>query len=111
MFRSREAGRALVLEKVETIADSLGAPMALPISFALCQEYLDDVVRVSDAALREAMLLQHEQLGLAVEPACAAATAAARGPLAEQLDGKRVGLIFCGSNIDHDSWHRLVSDG
>ncbi|MEL7313087.1 MAG: pyridoxal-phosphate dependent enzyme [Pseudomonadota bacterium] len=110
MSRSRALGEAVTLDSVNTIADSLGAPMALPISFDLCQQFVDDVVCVSDDELREAMLLQHRYLGLAVEPACASATAAARGPLAERLQGKHVGLIFCGSNIDHNAWHRLVSN-
>jgi threonine dehydratase len=37
---------------------------------------------------------------MAVEPACAASTAGLLGPLREQLQGKRVVLLFCGSNID-----------
>ena len=36
----------------------------------------------------------------AVEPACAASTAALLGPLLERLAGKTVILVFCGSNID-----------
>ena len=36
----------------------------------------------------------------AVEPACAATTAALLGPLAERLAGRSVMLVFCGSNID-----------
>ncbi|MEO1581645.1 MAG: pyridoxal-phosphate dependent enzyme [Pseudomonadota bacterium] len=108
MSRSLAAGSAQRLARVDTVADSLGAPMAMPISFALCQQYLDDVVRVSDAELVDAMRVQHQQLGLAVEPACAATLAAATGPLATQLRGKHVGLIFCGSNMDPASWFRLV---
>jgi threonine dehydratase len=37
---------------------------------------------------------------LAVEPAGAAATAAALGPLARRLRDKRVGLVICGANIE-----------
>jgi len=46
------------------------------------------------------MLLLFRSAKLAVEPAAAAATAALCGPLRSRLDGKRVGLIVCGSNID-----------
>ena len=45
---------------------------------------------------------------LAVEPACAASTAALLGPLRERLSGRRVGLIFCGSNIDRATYGRLL---
>ncbi|MEM6819616.1 MAG: pyridoxal-phosphate dependent enzyme [Pseudomonadota bacterium] len=108
MSRSLAAGSAQQLSRVDTVADSLGAPMALPISFSLCQQHLDDVVRVTDAELIRAMRVQHQHLGLAVEPACAATLAAATGPLAKRLVGKHVGLIFCGSNMDPESWFRLV---
>jgi threonine dehydratase len=107
--RSLEAGRPVGIERVQTIADSLGAPYAMPVSFGLCQRYLDGLVLVDDAALRESMryLLQHAKL--AVEPAGAAATAALLGPLRERLAGRKVGLIVCGSNIDAASFSRLVA--
>jgi threonine dehydratase len=43
---------------------------------------------------------------LAVEPAGAAALAALCGPLKERLQGKRVGLIVSGTNIDASSYSR-----
>jgi threonine dehydratase len=43
-----------------------------------------------------------------VEPAGAATTAALVGPLREELAGKRVGLIVCGTNIDTETFGRLV---
>jgi threonine dehydratase len=100
MRRSFAAGSPQAIEAVRTIADSLGAPHAAPYSFALCRRYLDDVVLVSDDALRRAMLLLFGSAKLAVEPAGAAATAALLGPLRERLQGRRVGLIVCGANID-----------
>ncbi len=108
MRRSLTAGRPVALDRVDTIADSLGAPHAEPVSFAACREFLEDVVLVDDTALRRAMGLILEEMKLAAEPACAAATAALLGPLAAQLRGKRVALIFCGSNIDQASFCRLV---
>jgi threonine dehydratase len=101
MRRSFDAGSPQSIDKVRTIADSLGAPHAAPYSFGLCRRYLDDVVLVDDDALRRAMLLLFASAKLAVEPAGAAATAALLGPLRERLRGKRVGLIVCGANIDH----------
>lgn len=109
MSRSLAANGPVTLERVETIADSLGAPMALPVSFALCSRYLDDVVLVDDTALIGAMRVMHERLSLAVEPACAAALAALSGPLKETLQGKRVGLVLCGSNMDVARWLELVA--
>ena len=100
MRRSFAAGSPQAIDKVRTIADSLGAPYAAPYSFGLCRRYLDDVVLVDDDALRRAMRLLFASAKLAVEPAGAAATAALCGPLREPLQGKRVGVIVCGANID-----------
>jgi threonine dehydratase len=111
MSRSLSSGKPETLEAVRTVADSLGAPYALPYSFGLVQQFVDEVVRVSDDALCEAMFYLFGDMKLAVEPACAAATAAALGPLRETLTGKRVCLIACGSNIDSARFTELLSRG
>lgn len=82
-----------------TIADSLSPPYTLPMSLGLCRRYLDDLVLVSDDAMREALALLFRTAKLAVEPAGAAATAALLGPLRERLAGRTVGLIVCGTII------------
>lgn len=110
MHRSFAAGEPRSIERVATIADSLGAPYALPISFELCRRNVDGLVRISDAEMRAAMRFLLRNAKLAVEPAGAAATAALLGPLKERLRGKRVGLIVCGSNIDSATYARLIAD-
>lgn len=100
MHRSFAAGSPQRIDRVATIADSLGPPMALPYSFALCRRFVDALVTVDDAAIVDAMGLLFDEVKLAVEPAAAAATAALVGPLAGELAGRRVGIILCGTNID-----------
>ena len=109
MHRSFAAGEPRPIERVATIADSLGAPYALPISFELCRRNVDALVRVSDDELRAAMRFLLRNAKLAVEPAGAAATAALLGPLRERLRGRRIGIIVCGSNIDEASFARLIA--
>jgi len=106
MHRSFAAGSPQSIERVATIADSLGAPHAAPYSFAVCRRFLDDLVLIDDDAMRRAMGLLFREMKLAVEPAGAAATAALCGPLRERLAGKRVGVIVCGSNIDPAGYAR-----
>lgn len=110
MHRSFAAGEPRSIERVATIADSLGAPYALPISFELCRRNVDGLIRISDAEMRSAMRFVLRNAKLAVEPAGAAATAALLGPLKERLRGRRVGLIVCGSNIDSASYARLIGE-
>jgi threonine dehydratase len=100
MHRSFRSGKPERIEKVRTIADSLGAPYAAPYSFALCRRYLDELVMVDDDQIRSAMKLLFRGAKLAVEPAGAASTAALCGPLRARLEGQRVALIVCGANID-----------
>lgn len=110
MHRSFAAGEPRAIERVATIADSLGAPYALPVSFELCRRNVDGLVRIGDDEMRSAMRFLLRNAKLAVEPAGAAATAALLGPLKERLHGKRVGLIVCGSNIDSATYARLIGD-
>lgn len=106
MHRSLQSGRPEKLEQVRTIADSLGAPFALPMSFELCRASLDRLVLVSDDELRAGMRRLFTDMKIAVEPACAASTAALAGPLAADLAGKHVVLVLCGSNTDWATWER-----
>ena len=100
MRRSFDAGTPVAIDGVRTIADSLGAPFAMPYSFALCREHVERLVLVDDDSLRRTMGLLFDRMRIAVEPACAASTAALLGPLRDTLAGKTVVLVFCGSNID-----------
>ncbi len=108
MRRSFSSGAPERLAQVSTIADSLGAPFAMPYSFSLCRRYVDDIVLVEDEAIRQAMAWLFVDMKIAVEPACAATTAALAGALRTRFDGKRVVLVFCGSNIDRESFHRFA---
>jgi threonine dehydratase len=111
MHRSFAAGRPVAIERVDTIADSLGAPFCLPFSYGLCRENVDGLVLVDDDELRRAMRFLLEHAKLAVEPAGAAAMAALLGPLRQRLQGRRVGLVVCGANIDAAGFAALVAAG
>ena len=111
MSRSFASGTPQGLERVDTIADSLAAPYALPYSFGVARQFVDEMVTIPDAAMQRAMALLFSDMKLAVEPAGAAATAALRGPLRERLDGKRVALVVCGTNIDLATFARLANTG
>ena len=108
MSRSFKASSPQKLDKVNTIADSLAAPYALPYSFGIARRFVDGIVTIPDEAMQQAMGLLFADMKLAVEPAGAAATAALCGPLRERLARKCVGLIVCGANIDLATFARLA---
>lgn len=104
MHRSFASGRPEGIEKVTTIADSLGAPFAAPYSFGLCRQNVDELVMIDDDQLRAAMGLLYREQKIAIEPACAASTAALVGPLKGRFAGKKIVIVLCGSNIDWDTY-------
>ncbi len=111
MHRSFAAGRPESIDRIHTIADSLGAPHAAPYSFSLCRRHVDELVLVRDDEILRAMALLLKDLGLVVEPAGAAATAALCGPFREALRGKRVGVVVSGSNIDSATFFQQILKG
>ena len=109
MARSFAANRPVRMGPMSSIADSLMAPHAEEYSYTLCRRHVDELVTVNDDELCVAMLRIYEQMKLAVEPACAAATAALLGPLRDRLSRQRVGVLLCGSNIDHETFSRYLA--
>jgi len=111
MHRSFRSGTPEGIDRVSTIADSLGAPFAMPLSFALCRDNVDELVMVDDEQLRTAMRTLFHDMKIAVEPACAATTAALLGPLRNRFRKKRIVLVLCGSNIDWQTFSRQAQPG
>jgi len=109
LSRSFKAGSPQSIEAVRTIADSLGAPRCEPYSFALNRMFVDEIVLVNDDQIREGMRLLFRSAKLAVEPAGAAALAALMYPLRSRLEGKAVGVVVCGANIDPDTFAKQIT--
>lgn len=108
MTQSIAAGAPVTLEKIDTIADSLGSPKALPMTYGLAAENVDQMVRVTDDQMRNAMRMMFDNLSIIAEPACAASLAAVAGPLRDGLKGRKVGIIACGSNISLQRFQDLT---
>lgn len=108
MSRSFAAGKPVRLEKIATIADSLGSPLAMPYTYGLARQHVDKIVHVEDDDLIESMRAYGDVLKLAAEPACAASLAAVCGPLKAELEGANVGIIACGSNIGLSRYFELL---
>lgn len=108
MTRSFEAGQPVRLQRVDTIADSLGSPLAMSYSYGVARAHVDRIVRIADAEMLRAMDHYQQILRITAEPACAASLAAILGPLAGELAGRHVGIIACGSNISLARYHALM---
>jgi threonine dehydratase len=96
--RSLASGIPEKLPTARSVADGLAAPVCGTRNLAVIQQYVDEVVRVSDAAIIEATRLVMSRTKLALEPAAAA-------PFAALLEGKVTlrGLtasVVSGGNLD-----------
>ncbi len=97
--RSCHSGQLHTVHNPDTIADGARTPSLGTITFPLVLHYVDDMVTVSDEAIRRAMHFLWERMKLVVEPTCALAAAA----LLEQAvvaPGARIGLLISGGNVD-----------
>ena len=108
--QSLENGSAVRINKVETIADSLGAPMAMDFSFNIAKKRVNQVEKVTDDEIRRAMITMRDRLGFIVEPACATSLAGLLERYKKKCEGKKVGIIACGSNISFERYNEILKD-
>jgi threonine dehydratase len=99
--QSFRAGRRLVTEKKFTIADGLRTNIGEP-NFAIVQQYVDDIVTVSEEAIVLAMRTIWETMKIVVEPSAAVPYAAIAERISD-VEKKRVGFILTGGNVDLDA--------
>ena len=93
---------------INTIADSLSAPLHMPYSFAVCKTVIDQMVTVSDDEMKKSMKFMFDNYKMMLEPACVAGIAALLGPLMNKLSKQNTVILLCGSNIDTQSWNNLA---
>ena len=108
--QSLENDSAVRINKVNTIADSLGAPMAMDFSFNIAKKRVNQVEKVTDNEIRRAMITMRDRLGFIVEPACATSLAGLLERYKKKCEGKKVGIIACGSNISFDRYNEILKD-
>ena len=108
--KSLEKKSAVRIDKVDTIADSLGAPMAMEFSFNIAKKRVSQVEKVTDDEIRNAMITMRDRLGFIVEPACATSLAGLQARYKKKCEGKKVGIIACGSNISFDRYNEILKD-
>ncbi len=97
--RSFYSGRLVTVRDPDTIADGARTPSLGTITFPLVLQFVDEMVTVTDGELIEAMRFLWERMKIVVEPTGALAAAAVMaGRVA--VEGKRVGIVVSGGNID-----------
>jgi len=109
MTDSLELGKPLENVKINSIADSLSAPLHMAYSYNVAKSVIDEMVTVSDDEIKEFMIYAFNNLKLMLEPACVAGLAAVKYKINENLKNKNSLVILCGSNIDKITWNKLLN--
>jgi threonine dehydratase len=105
------AGQPVAIPRKATLADGLAVLKVGANSFALARERVDQVVRVDEASIAQAILRMLELEKIVVEGAAAAPLAAMISGALPALRGKRVVLVACGGNIDPAMLTRVIERG
>jgi threonine dehydratase len=100
-------GSPALLGTVNTIADGLATSIVSQLTFEHARELVDDVVTVTDDAIRSATSLLIERQKAIVEFSGAAATAALLSGRLD-VDGGRVAVVVSGGNLDPSFLPQLV---
>ncbi len=99
--RSFKAGHIIADDAPVTVADGLKVPLK-DLTWHFVKTHVSDVLTASEEEIIEAMKLTWKRMKIVIEPSCAV-------PLAVILknravfEGKRVGVIITGGNVDLDT--------
>jgi threonine dehydratase len=99
--RSFKAGHIIADDAPVTVADGLKVPLK-DLTWHFVKTHVSDVLTASEDEIIEAMKLTWKRMKIVIEPSCAV-------PLAVILknravfEGKRVGVIITGGNVDLDT--------
>ena len=97
MHASFKSGSIIERESANTIADGIAVRTPVPEAVTDMMGIVDDVLLVTDEALKSAMKMVFDKAGLVTEPAGIAGIAAVLEHQA--LRGKKLATVLCGSNI------------
>lgn len=106
--RSFRSGKIVHIEVPKTLADGAQTQHLGNITFPIIQRDVEDILTVGDAELVDCMRFAAERLKLVIEPTGCLGFAGARQQKA-QLEGKRVGVLISGGNVDLARFCALLS--
>ena len=110
MYRSLHEHKYQTLSAASTFADGIQVKTPGELTYKLCEEYVDDIVTVTEDETAAAILSLMENQKLVAEGAGAVPVAAA---LFHKLpiEGKKVVCVVSGGNIDVNILNRVITRG
>ena len=106
--QSFRRGERVRIPTPRTIADGAQSPMVGELTFEIIRRHVDDILTVTDEQLIEAMRFYAERMKMVVEPTgCLTLAAACHAGL--DLQGRRVGILISGGNVDLPRFAQLLA--
>lgn len=105
--QSFRSGKIVHIETPKTIADGAQTQHLGDYTFSLIQQNVDDILTATDEELVTVMRFFAERMKIVVEPTGCLGLAAARA-IKDELQGKNVGIIVSGGNIDLERYSQLL---
>ena len=105
---SLRAGHAVMAEMGQTIADGIAVKSPGKLTLPIIQQYVDEVVEVSEEEIARAIYFCVQNNRLVVEGAGAAGLAALLAKKVDVLPDDTVCAVLCGGNIDANLLARVL---
>lgn len=99
-YRSLKLGKIVPNETINTICDGLRAQIGA-LTFPVIADLVDDIITVTEEEIIDSMRMIWERLKMIVEPS-SSITLGAILKNKDRFNGKKVGLIISGGNVDLD---------
>ena len=99
-YRSLKLGKIVPNETINTICDGLRAQIGT-LTFPVIADLVDDIITVTEEEIIDSMRMIWERLKMIVEPS-SSITLGAILKNKDKFNGKKVGLIISGGNVDLD---------
>ncbi|QRR15521.1 threo-3-hydroxy-L-aspartate ammonia-lyase [Burkholderia sp. MS389] len=106
--QSFRSGTIVHIDTPRTIADGAQTQHLGNLTFPILRRDVDDILTVTDAELVDCMRFFATRMKLVVEPTGCLSFAAVRR-MKDALQGKRVGVVISGGNVDLENFCALVS--
>ncbi len=110
MAQSLKENKIITLDSASTIADGIQVKTPGDLTYAMCREFVDEVVTVSESEIATAIVSIMERQKLVAEGAGAVATAAAMFGKVD-LKGKKVCAVLSAGNVDVTTLERIITRG
>ncbi|MCA7950652.1 threo-3-hydroxy-L-aspartate ammonia-lyase [Burkholderia seminalis] len=106
--QSFRSGAIVRIDTPRTIADGAQTQYLGNLTFPILRRDVDDILTATDAELIDCMRFFATRMKIVVEPTGCLAFAAVRR-MRDTLQGKRVGVVISGGNVDLENFCALVS--